>query len=57
MENFTVRISRRDAKHPERVTGQVEDAGKGEQKPFKNIEELMEILGTKKTGDVRFCVE
>jgi hypothetical protein len=58
MENYIVRISRRDEKDPERVTGQVEVIGKEEKKAFKNIEELMEILSRQEKGsDVRFCVE
>jgi len=58
MENFIVRISRRDASDPERVMGQVEVIGKEEKQAFKNIEELMEILSRQEKGsDIRFCVE
>ncbi len=58
MENYIVRISRRDAKDPEKITGEVEVVNNEEKKPFKNIEELIEILSTQETGaDVRFCVE
>ncbi len=58
MENYVVLISRRDAKDPDQVTGQVEVVANGEKKTFENIEELMEILIMKKVGsDVRFCVE
>ncbi len=58
LESYIVRISRSDAKKPEKVTGQVEFVKNGEKKPFKSIEELIEILSTQQTGsDVRFCVE
>jgi hypothetical protein len=58
MENFIVRISRRNAKEPEQVTGEVEIVGKEEKKAFKSIEELMQILSSQEKGsDIRFCVE
>ncbi len=58
MENHIVRVFRRDPDDPERLTGQVETAGKEEKKAFRNFEELMMILSTQEKGsDVKFCAE
>jgi hypothetical protein len=58
MENYIVRVFRRDPDDSERLTGQVETAGKEEKKAFRNFEELMMILSRQEKGsDIRFCVE
>lgn len=44
MENYIVRIYRRDAQDPERVSGLVEVVGDGATRPFTSFEELSEIL-------------
>jgi hypothetical protein len=44
MENFIVRIYRRENADPNRVTGVVEDPDSSESKRFSNIEDLISIL-------------
>jgi hypothetical protein len=47
MENYILRIYRRDERYPERVVGIVEDAGTGERLSFGTLAELTTILSTK----------
>lgn len=44
MENYIVRIYRRDAEDPMKLAGLVEIVGKEENKAFQSFEELREIL-------------
>lgn len=44
MENYILRIYRRDERYPERVVGVVEDVETGERLPFRNLSELITIL-------------
>lgn len=45
MQNYVLRIYRRDALHPGRVVGIVENVDSGESTAFQDIAELMRILG------------
>lgn len=44
MDSFLIRIYRRDAKDPQCLVGLVEDVMLQETRPFKNFNELWEIL-------------
>ena len=44
MENYIVRIYRRDQSQPETVTGLVEAVETGETHPFSSLGELAELL-------------
>lgn len=58
MENFIVRIYRRDSVDPWKIAGMVENVVKGENTSFKSAEELMKILKTpSKAADCKFRLE
>jgi hypothetical protein len=44
VENYILRIYRRDEHYPDRVIGVVEDVENGERLPFRNLGELITIL-------------
>ena len=44
VENYILRIYRRDEHHPDRVVGIVEDAENGETTSFRNLSQLIEVL-------------
>ena len=44
MENYIVRIYRRDSDDPQKIAGMVENVTKRENATFKSSEELMHIL-------------
>lgn len=45
MENYMVRIYRRDEEDPEKIAGILEAPGVEEKRVFKSFEELREIMG------------
>lgn len=50
MENYIVRIYRRDEKDLNSLVGLVEIVGLDEKKPFRNAAELLEILKSAETN-------
>lgn len=44
MESYVIRIYRRDEQYPQNIIGLVEDVMIQETRPFKNFNELWEIL-------------
>lgn len=44
MENYILRIYRRDAQHAERVAGVIEDVENGQTRSFRTLGELMALL-------------
>ncbi len=50
IESYIVRVYRRAGRDPELMVGLVEDVGKNEKKAFASIQELMEILNSRKRG-------
>lgn len=44
MDNYIVRIYRRDEKNPSKLVGIVEEVGVEEKRTFENIDELCEIF-------------
>ena len=53
MENYIVRIYRRDKNAPCKLTGVVEDVRTEDKKAFRNLDELWEILNPPEGGDVQ----
>lgn len=52
VENYILRIYRRDEHHPDRVVGVVEDVENGETTPFRNLGQLIAILSKQHSLDV-----
>jgi hypothetical protein len=50
MQNYVLRIYRRDALHPWRIVGIVEDVDSGTSMAFKDIHELMTLLSGDNAG-------
>lgn len=53
MDNYIVRIFRRDARDPEKIAGLVEIVATDEQRTFCGCDELREILGLARAGKRR----
>ena len=53
MDNYIVRICRKEKDNPGCFVGVVEEVGVDEKKAFTNYDELWRILNTKKTGNKR----
>jgi len=57
LDNFIVRIYRRERNHPDHLVGQVEDVALGCKQPFQSMEKLWRILagekGSRKSGETR----
>ncbi len=51
MENYILRIYRRDQYHPDRVVGIVEDVENGESLSFRSLTELIQILSKQQPAD------
>jgi len=54
MENYILRIYRRDVERPDCVVGMVEDAASGETLPFRSLDELMAFLSQRESLDTRY---
>ncbi len=52
VENYILRIYRRDEHHPDRVVGIVEDVENGETTSFRNLSQLIAILSKQRCLDV-----
>ena len=52
MENYILRIYRRDEHHPDRVVGIVEDIENGETTSFRNLSQLIAIVSKQHSLDV-----
>ena len=52
MENYILRIYRREEHHPERVVGIVEDVENGETVSFRSLTQLMAILAKHHSLDI-----
>ena len=52
VENYILRIYRRDEHHPYRVVGIVEDAENGETTSFRNLSEVIEVLAKQHPLDI-----
>ena len=52
MENYILRIYRRDEHHPDRVVGLVEDVENGEASSFRNFGQLLAILSKHHSLDI-----
>jgi hypothetical protein len=50
MDNYIVRIYRRDLRHPERLVGVVESVERESQQRFHTAHELLAILVESRTG-------
>ncbi len=50
MDNYIVRIYRRNPRHPERLVGVVENVERESQQRFHTAHELLEILVESRTG-------
>jgi hypothetical protein len=48
LDNFIVRIYRRDSKQPDHLAGEVEDIDHGRRYPFQTMEKLWRILAGEK---------
>ena len=53
MENYVLRIYRREKKDPRILIGVVEEVGVEGNKAFRNLDELWSILNSSKTGTAR----
>ena len=58
MDNYIVRIYRRDERSPKEIAGIVENVGKKEETPFQSFEELVQLMAKfSNTADLKFRVE
>ncbi len=53
MDNYIVRIYRRDPRHPERLVGVVENVERESQQRFHTVHELLAILVESNAGRLR----
>jgi hypothetical protein len=52
VENYILRIYRRDENHPDRIAGTVEDVENGETAAFRNFSQLIEILSRQHSAEI-----
>ncbi|HYU68934.1 MAG TPA: hypothetical protein VEL09_06340 [Burkholderiales bacterium] len=57
MDNYIVRIYRRDRRHPEQLVGMVENVEQESQQGFHTARELLEILLASRPGKRRARTE